>query len=192
MGEDVQVERVEEWVGQEVVDPDGEKVGKLEDVFFDLQSETPTLGAVKAGLLGRKVYIVPLAGASLGREHVRVAFAAQDVKDAPAVGDDGELTGSDEQKLFAHYGIEAPVAPGSSGARYESASARTARREAADAAAARAQDYDAHADKREGEAADLERKAREAQQAAEDARADAGDTRRDAESARKEADELGW
>jgi sporulation protein YlmC with PRC-barrel domain len=192
MSDDVQVERVEEWVGQEVVDPDGEKIGKLDDVFYDLQNDSPTLGAVKAGLIGRKVHVVPLAGASLGRDHVRVAFSAKAVKDAPAIGDDGEISGSDEQSLFAHYDMQAPGAPGSSGARYESARARASRLEAADAAATRAREYDSHAEDRESEADELERKAREAEQAARDARADAGDARGDAESARGEADKLGW
>jgi sporulation protein YlmC with PRC-barrel domain len=191
MSDDVQVERVEDWVGQEVVDPDGEKIGKLDDVFFDLQSDTPTLGAVKSGLLGRKVHVVPLAGASLGREHVRVAFSGAAVKDAPAIGDDGEISGSDEQALFAHYDMQAPAPAGASGARYESGRARAARLEAADAAATRAREYDAHAERRETAAEELERKAREAEQAAEDARAEASDARQDAQAARGEADELG-
>jgi sporulation protein YlmC with PRC-barrel domain len=191
MSDDVSIERVEDWVGQEVVDPDGEKIGKLDDVFFDLGSDTATLGAVKAGLLGRKVHIVPLAGASLGREHVRVAFSAAAVKDAPAVGDDGEIGGADEQDLFAHYGLQPPASAGASGARYESGTARASRLEAADAAATRAREYDAQAQRRETAAEELERKAREAQQAAEDARAEAGDARQDAKTARSEADELG-
>jgi sporulation protein YlmC with PRC-barrel domain len=192
MSEEVQVEQVEDWVGQEVVDSEGEKIGKLDDVFFDLQTNAATLGAVKTGLMGRKVYVVPLTGASLGREHVRVAFRADAVKDAPAVGDDGEITTGDEQKLFDHYDLQSPGAGSSGGARYESASARSSRRAAADAAATRAAELDAEADKREGEAEDLERKARESEQAAQVARADAADARTDAQSARAEADELGW
>ena len=191
MSEDVQVERVEEWVGQDVVDPNGDKIGKLEDVFFDLQSDTPTLGAVKAGRIGRKVHIVPLAGSSLGREHVRVAFDADTVKDAPAVGDDGELTGADERDLFAHYDMQPPSAGASDDARYESAGARTSRREAADAARQRAQELDARADQRESDADDLERQAREAEQAAQEARTEADQARRDAEAARAEASGLG-
>src|SRR5690349_17012208 len=109
MSADVQVERVEEWVGQEVVDRDGEKIGKLEDVYFDLDSAGgPTLGAVKSGLLGRKRHLVPLTGATLGRDQVRVDFPAQAVKDAPEVGDEGRLSGADEDALLGHYGVHVP------------------------------------------------------------------------------------
>ena len=191
MSEDVQVERVEEWIGQEVVDPDGEKIGKLEDVFYDLDTGSPVLGAVKAGIMGRKVHVVPLSGASLGREHVRVAFASGDVKAAPAVGDDGDLSGDDEQELFSYYNLDTPAGSRSEGTRYETASARKERAAAADAARKRADDLEAQAAKKESQADSLEQRAREAEQAAQDARASAQDARRDAEEARNEAAEYG-
>lgn len=192
MSGDMHVERVDEWIGQEVVDRDGEKVGKLEEVFFDLDTQTPTVGAVKSGLLGRKVHLVPLAGASLGREHVRIDFPAEAVKDAPAPGENGELTRADEEALFGHYGVSAPTgAATADGVRYESGSARTARYEAADAAHRRAEELEALADERERDVHELERQAREAEGAAERARGEADRARQDAEAARAEAERLG-
>ena len=39
----IPVENIADWRGQEVVDPNGEKLGKLEEIYFDGES-TPPLG----------------------------------------------------------------------------------------------------------------------------------------------------
>jgi len=65
------IEQVEEWVGQEVVDVDGERVGKLDEVYYSTTTNEAVFAVVKSGLLGRHSSLVPLAGASVGREYLK-------------------------------------------------------------------------------------------------------------------------
>ena len=65
---------VKTWRGQDVVGPDGDKVGTLDHIYLDRQTGEPTFGAVKTGLFGTKVNLVPLEGATGGGDQVRLAF----------------------------------------------------------------------------------------------------------------------
>jgi hypothetical protein len=103
------IERISEWRGQDVLDPDDGKVGRLEEVYYDKHSTSPGFACVKTGLFGRRLSFVPLAGASMSRDHIRVAYPADQIKRAPSVEPDGHLTADEEAALFAHYGLEAPI-----------------------------------------------------------------------------------
>ena len=56
---------VEGWKGRTVVDPDGDKVGTLEEFYLDRQSGDPTWAAIRTGLFGTHTSLAPLDGASL-------------------------------------------------------------------------------------------------------------------------------
>ncbi len=40
-----------EWRGRELVDSNGERIGKLEEVYFDIETDEPQFGTVKEGFL---------------------------------------------------------------------------------------------------------------------------------------------
>jgi hypothetical protein len=101
------VEAINEWRGQDVLDPDDQKIGRLEEIYY-----APGFACVATGLFGRRLSFVPLAGASMARNHVRVAYPAALVKDAPNVEPDGQLTVAEEEALFDHYGLEGAVGTG--------------------------------------------------------------------------------
>jgi hypothetical protein len=61
------IEDIKEWRGQDVIDSQGEKLGKLEDVYYDTESDAPAFGAIKSGLVGKHITLVPLAGATAGQ-----------------------------------------------------------------------------------------------------------------------------
>ena len=71
------------WRGQLVIDPDGEQVGKLDDVLFDVGSGTSLLLSVKSGLLGRRTTLIPVEGATVGPDSVRVTYATRTAEPAP-------------------------------------------------------------------------------------------------------------
>jgi PRC-barrel domain len=102
----VDVEEVNEWRGQDVVDPDGQKVGRLEEIYYDRNTDAPGFACVATGLFGRRLSFVPLAGATMSRNHVRVAYPAAVIKDAPNVDPNGQLTVAEEESLFDHYGLD--------------------------------------------------------------------------------------
>jgi len=99
------IEAISEWRGQDVLDPDDQKIGRLEEVYYDRHSDAPGFACVATGLFGRRLSFVPLEGASMSRNHVRVAYSASLVKDAPNVDPNGQLTVAEEAALFDHYGL---------------------------------------------------------------------------------------
>jgi len=60
---------------------------------------------VNTGLFGMKSHFVPLAGASPEGEEVRVNVTKDQVKDAPSIDPEGELSEQEEQQLFQHYNV---------------------------------------------------------------------------------------
>jgi len=100
------VENLGDWQGQDIIDPAGEKIGKLEDVFYDAQRDEPAFVAVKSGLIGKKLTLVPVAGASVTRDHVRVRHDKEQFKNAPSFDPDAELTPDDEASAYGYYGVD--------------------------------------------------------------------------------------
>lgn len=111
----IAVENLTDWHGQDVVDAVGEKLGKLEHVYFDGETDAPTFIGVKSGTFSKSLTLVPLREATVGRDYVRVNRAKSEVKKAPSYDTDAELTLDDEAATFAHYGLD--YAPAGAGAR---------------------------------------------------------------------------
>jgi hypothetical protein len=109
------VERLADWRGADVLDPDGDKLGKVDAVWYDGETDDPAFVSVKAGLVGKHFTLVPLRGASVGRAFVRVAYGKNELKDAPRLDPDAELSNELEQQTYGFYGIE--YTPAGSGAR---------------------------------------------------------------------------
>jgi len=182
----MEIEHIEEWKGRNVVDPDGEKIGKLEDVLFEVGGSEPVFASVKTGLLGRGLSAVPLAGATFSRDQVRVAHSKDAVKGGPQMKSDGGLTEEDERSLAAHYG--APTDRGSGdGLRYESGSERSAREARRVEAEGRATELEQLAESKGGEADKSERQADEARQEARRIEEERDRARERADQARDEA-----
>ena len=103
---DAWIREICEWRGRTVVDQEGAKVGRLDEVYLDQQTGRPEWMLIHTGLLGTKSSFAPLAGARVDGEDVRIAYSKQEVKDAPSVEADGELSEEEEAQLYAHYGLD--------------------------------------------------------------------------------------
>jgi hypothetical protein len=101
----IPIENVADWVGKDVLDPAGDKLGKLDGLFYDSEADVPSFVAVRSGLVGKHLSLVPLMGASAGPDHLRVAHDKKAVKDAPNFETDTELAQEDEAEVFAYYGL---------------------------------------------------------------------------------------
>jgi sporulation protein YlmC with PRC-barrel domain len=88
-----------------IVDNDGEKIGKVEELYQDHESGQAEWALVHTGLFGMKKTFVPLRGAQADGENVRVPIEKAQVKEAPHIEPDGELSEAEEQWLFEHYGV---------------------------------------------------------------------------------------
>ncbi len=88
-----------------VMGGDGRKLGTVAAVYYDNETGRPAWVAVRTGLFGRDVSVVPLAAAQLRGEELHVPFDKQRLRTAPHHNPDRELTPQDEIDLFAHYGM---------------------------------------------------------------------------------------
>lgn len=184
----MEIEQIEEWLGQDVVDCDGEKIGKLEDVYFEADSRTAVFGCVKAGMLGRKHFLVPLAGASLSRDHVRVDYHRDQIKDGPQAESGATLESAAEQELARHYELDLTTSSAVGEHRYESASARAEREDRAREATRRAEELEELADRKAAEAREEDLNAEETRRKAQQAQDERDRAARDAADARAEAE----
>jgi len=109
----IPVEDIKEWRGEDVVDLHGDKLGKLEEVYYDTETDAPAFAAVKSGMFGKRLTLVPFAGATAGRSHLRVRAAKYEFMDAPSFDPDAELGADDEASTYRYYGHEyLPVGQG--------------------------------------------------------------------------------
>jgi sporulation protein YlmC with PRC-barrel domain len=99
------LEDVKTWRGMTMVDADGDKIGTIQDIYLDRQTGEPEWASVKTGLFGLKSSFVPIREAEpIGENQVRVPFQKEQVKDAPKVDADGELSPDEERRLYEYYG----------------------------------------------------------------------------------------
>jgi len=91
------------WIGRDAYDRNGDKVGKIESVYYDDQTGRPEWVAVGTGLFGHKVTFVPIAGSSPQSDDLQLAYDKDTIKDAPNCEADGHLSEDEERRLFSHY-----------------------------------------------------------------------------------------
>lgn len=109
---------ITEWHGKHLIDNSGEKIGKLQDVYVDVETDEPMFGTVKEGFIGRHLTFVPLGGVTLGPDHLQLAVSAAAVKAAPNIEMHGdELSQADESKLYHHYELNYTAPTSESGRR---------------------------------------------------------------------------
>ena len=93
----------------------GEKLGKVDAIYFDNDTDKPEWAAVKSGLFGSNVSLVPLAEGTWSGDTLSVPFDKAALKSAPHHDPDVAISATDEDELYRHYGItggqSAPAAP---------------------------------------------------------------------------------
>jgi sporulation protein YlmC with PRC-barrel domain len=95
---------IAEWHGKMLIDRDGQKIGKLQDVYVDVETDEPQFATVKEGFIGRHLTFVPVGGIAVGPNELQVAVSSELVKSAPNIEQHGEeLSQEDESALYHHY-----------------------------------------------------------------------------------------
>jgi sporulation protein YlmC with PRC-barrel domain len=105
---------VGDWRGHDVFTTDGDKLGKLEDVYYDADTNDPSMLCVKTGMLSHNQVLVPARDVVATPDRLTVAWPHDDLDGAPTTSPGEELTAEDEQRVFRHYGMEytPPASPG--------------------------------------------------------------------------------
>ena len=91
--------------GQDLHDRDGDKIGSIEEIYLDAQTGEPEWALVNTGMFGTKSTFVPLQDADDDGDTLRVPYEKAQVKDAPSMDADGELSQDEESALYDHYGL---------------------------------------------------------------------------------------
>ncbi|MHA7145332.1 DUF2382 domain-containing protein [Arthrobacter sp. TmT3-37] len=86
-----------------VLDSNGTKVGSVGQVYLDDQTGDPSWVTVKTGLFGTSESFAPLQGANVNGDDVTIAYTKEQVKDAPRVESDGQISPEEEDRLYRHY-----------------------------------------------------------------------------------------
>ncbi len=98
-------QQIQQVIGTTAVDADGDKIGKINEVYLDDETGRPEWATVNTGLFGTKETFLPLAQADLSGDQVRFPYDKSKVKSAPKVDADGHLSPQEEQELYRYYGL---------------------------------------------------------------------------------------
>lgn len=82
---------------------DGDKIGKVEQVFLDDNTEEVTFVTVNTGLFGTKESFVPVDGAQQDGDRFVLPYTKDVIKDAPNVDADQHLSPAEEEEIYRYY-----------------------------------------------------------------------------------------
>lgn len=101
----VLMEQLTESRGANVYASGGEKIGSIEEIFVDEQTNQPEWIGIGTGFFGTKRVLVPVQGADTREEGLFIPYTKEQVKDTPDIDSD-EISQETEQALYAHYGLD--------------------------------------------------------------------------------------
>jgi hypothetical protein len=100
------IETARGWRGRVMVDRDSNKIGEVVDLYLDNETGRPEWAVVRTGLFGLRSTFVPLADAQEVGDELQVPHQRVQVKQAPNIEPDGQLSAAEEAELYRHYGLD--------------------------------------------------------------------------------------
>jgi uncharacterized protein (TIGR02271 family) len=95
-----------EVIGTTAYDADGDKLGKVGQLFLDDETGRPEFVTVNTGLFGTNETFIPVSDASFDGDRLTLPFDKAKIKGAPNVdADGGHLDQSEEQRLYEYYSM---------------------------------------------------------------------------------------
>jgi sporulation protein YlmC with PRC-barrel domain len=99
----ISAQNVASLIGAKVVDPEGDKIGSVGQIYVDPATGLPNWATVKTGFFGSSESFVPLEQADEVGGELRVAFSKDFVKHSPRTAVDGEISHDEEASLYSYY-----------------------------------------------------------------------------------------
>jgi uncharacterized protein (TIGR02271 family) len=100
-------------IGLTAIDGNGDKIGKVGQVYLDEATSEPAWVTVSTGMFGTRESFAPVYGSTVHGDQLLLAVSKQMVKDAPNIDNDGHLGEEDVMSLYKHYAAYlAPAAGG--------------------------------------------------------------------------------
>jgi hypothetical protein len=97
------MERIQDLRGAPVFSSERDRIGSVEHVYYNVDTNEPEWLAVGAGILSNRYVMVPLRGAVLEADGVIVPFTKDQVKSSPDVAPDA-ISQHLEKELWSYYG----------------------------------------------------------------------------------------
>ena len=91
--------------GSSVKNTSGDKLGKVDEIYLDNETGQPEWAAVKTGLFGGNVSLVPLSESTFDGSSLTVPFTKDTIQGAPHHDPGREITADDEDELYAYYRV---------------------------------------------------------------------------------------
>ena len=91
------------YIGRNAVDPQGNKIGSVGQVYLNDETGQPDWITVNTGLFGMKENFAPLAGSSFNGDDLVLPFDKDVVKDSPDINDSSHLDDDEQQSLYGYY-----------------------------------------------------------------------------------------
>jgi uncharacterized protein (TIGR02271 family) len=97
----------DQYAGYTVYDRDGDKVGKVDDLFVD-ESDQPEYIGVKMGFFGIRSTLIPMDIVTVDEqnESMTVNEEKSRIKDGPNFDDDHEITPDFERQVYEYFGMQ--------------------------------------------------------------------------------------
>ena len=89
--------------GSHVIDPDGDKIGSIGQIYVDPATGRPNWATVRTGFFGMSESFVPLDQADEVDGGIRVPYTKDIVKDAPNIEPDREMSDAEADRLYDYY-----------------------------------------------------------------------------------------
>ncbi|WP_144790572.1 DUF2382 domain-containing protein [Kocuria palustris] len=97
---------IEDLQRSTVFDQDGDKVGKVGQVYLDDATGQPNWVTVNTGLFGGNETFIPLDEATQDGDDLRVPYTKAFIKDAPNLDADSHVDEREEEELYRYYGLQ--------------------------------------------------------------------------------------
>lgn len=111
----IQREQILESRGARMLNRDGDKIGSINDIYLDQDTGQPEWALVATGWFGAKGTFVPLAEAALEDSDIVVPYTSDQIKGAPNMEPNGELSQREETDLYNYYGLNYSESSSNSG-----------------------------------------------------------------------------
>ncbi len=106
----------DQYAGYEVYDRNGEKIGKVDDLFID-ENDHPEYIGVKMGFLGTRSTLIPweVARVDENDHRIEVSVDKAQAKEGPSFNDDEDITPEYEEQVYSHYRLQRAQTSGERG-----------------------------------------------------------------------------
>jgi hypothetical protein len=92
-----------DYIHRAAIDPEGNRLGKISKVYHEQQAGQPMWVLVETGLFGTRQSFAPIHGSRLDGELVVLAVSKDQIKDAPNINPDAEISESEQDALRQYY-----------------------------------------------------------------------------------------